>query len=65
MHYGPHAFTNNGSPTIQTVQPNVKIGQRYYLSTIDIEEIRRYYNCSEDGVTLASTTPYTTTLSSK
>ncbi len=45
MHYSKTAFSSNGLPTIITKDPNVWIGQRNALSAIDIEEIRRYYNC--------------------
>ena len=65
MHYSKTAFSINGQPTIEPLQPNVKIGQRYYLSDIDIEEIRLYYNCSTTSPTLAPTTTTTTTLSSE
>jgi hypothetical protein len=45
MHYSKTAFSVNGQPTIITKDPNVWIGQRNGLSAIDIQEIRRYYNC--------------------
>jgi hypothetical protein len=45
MHYSKTAFSINGLPTIITKDPNAWIGQRNGLSAIDIQEIRRYYNC--------------------
>ena len=45
MHYSSQAFSENGLPTITTPDPNIWIGQRNALSAIDIEEIRKYYNC--------------------
>ena len=45
MHYGPTSFSKNGLPTIQTLQSGVTIGQRVRLSTTDILELRRFYNC--------------------
>ena len=52
----PTAFSENGLPTIEPLQPNVTIGQRDNLSSIDIEEVRRFYNCSSTGITLPPTT---------
>ena len=59
MHYGTDAFTANGSPTIVPRQANVKIGQRYFLSSSDIAAIRKFYSYSGVGTTLP--TPTTTT----
>ncbi|CAF4401542.1 unnamed protein product, partial [Rotaria sp. Silwood2] len=60
MHYEKTAFTNNFLPTIEPLQANVKIGQRYKLSSTDIQEIQQFYNCSAAG-TLLTTTPTSTT----
>ena len=60
MHYGRDAFSRNGLPTIEPLQSNVLIGQRYNLSNIDIQEVRLFYNCSSNGVTLPPI-PTTTT----
>ncbi len=60
MHYEPDAFSSNGLPTIEPLQPNVEIGQRYNMSTTDIEEVRIFYNCSSSGGTLPPI-PTTTT----
>ncbi|CAF1065843.1 unnamed protein product [Adineta steineri] len=38
--------SKNGLATIMTEDPNVRIGQRYTLSTNDIAEIQRYYQRS-------------------
>ena len=63
MHYGKSAFTANGLPTIVTLQANVKIGQRYFLSSNDIVAVRKFYSCSGVGTTLPP--PTTTTLTGK
>ena len=60
MHYETNAFSKNGLPTIQTLVANISIGQRDNMSTIDIEEVRLFYNCSARGVTLPPI-PTTTT----
>ena len=59
MHYGPYSFSSNNRPTIEPIQSNIKIGQRNNLSAIDIQQVRRYYNCTINGPTL--TTVITTT----
>ena len=61
MHYGSNDFTANGSATIEPLQANVKIGQRYFLSSIDIAAIQMFYSCSGVGTTLPTptTTPAT------
>ncbi|CAF3988560.1 unnamed protein product [Rotaria sordida] len=46
MHYSKTAFSMNGRPTIITKDPDVWIGQRNSLSATDIEEIRKYYDCT-------------------
>ena len=63
MHYEKNAFTANGSPSITPLQANVKIGQRYFLSSSDITAIRQFYNCSGIGTTLPP--PTTTTAARK
>lgn len=45
MHYSTMGFSKNGLPTILPKDPNAVIGQRKYISKIDIEEIRKKYNC--------------------
>jgi len=52
LHYGKNDFSKNGLPTIEPIQSNIKIGQRYNLSNGDIEVIRRFYTCSSTGPTL-------------
>lgn len=61
MHYGSDDFTANGFNTIEPIPPYVKIGQRYFLSSIDISAIRLFYSCSAVGTTLPppTTTPTT------
>ncbi|CAF1086756.1 unnamed protein product [Rotaria sp. Silwood1] len=60
MHYSTDAFSVNGLPTIEPLQPNVTIGQHDNLSSIDIQEVRLFYNCLATGVTLPTTTTTTT-----
>ena len=44
MHYGAYAFSNNGSPTITTINPaGAFIGQRSGLSTGDISALNSLY----------------------
>ncbi|CAF5079994.1 unnamed protein product, partial [Rotaria sp. Silwood1] len=65
MHYKSDEFSKNGLPTIEALQPNVKIGQRLYLSATDIQEIQLYYNCTGSGSTLPPITTAITTTTSK
>jgi hypothetical protein len=60
MHYPADAFSANGLPTIETLEAGVSIGQRENLSSIDIQEVRLFYNCSATGVTFPEI-PTTTT----
>ena len=47
MHYPTTAFSTNGKPTIvPTKDPNANIGQRSFISPIDIREIRSAYKCT-------------------
>jgi hypothetical protein len=59
MHYGSDAFSLNGSPTIEPIEPGVQIGQRVWMSPIDMEEVRLFYNCSSSGI-ISPTIPTTT-----
>lgn len=46
MHYGTHAFSSNGQPTIATLQTGgAQIGQREALSANDIRQINELYKC--------------------
>ena len=46
MHYQSTAFSSNGQPTIlPTVSGVPATGNRQVLSSIDVGEIRKYYNC--------------------
>ena len=56
MHYGNDLFTSNTSPTLVPLEANVKIGQRYFMSSIDIGAVRKFYNCSGIGTTLPTPT---------
>ena len=64
MHYEKDAFTSNGLPTIEPIEPNVEIGQRIWMSPLDIEEVRLVYNCSSTGI-ISPTVPTTKTGSQK
>lgn len=63
--YQSNVFSKNGWPVIEALQPNVKLGQRYYLSKTDIEGIRLFYNCKTTGFTLPPTITIVTTTTSK
>ena len=56
MHYSRVAFSRNGLPTIETIQPNAVIGHTGNMSAIDIQRVRLFYNCPTTGVTFAPTT---------
>jgi hypothetical protein len=43
MHYDSYAFSKNGAPTIEPLDPNAHIGQRDGLSQGDIDTIRTLY----------------------
>ena len=47
MHYEWNEFSKNGQATIVALQNGIEFPNARYknLSSIDIEEIRRYYNC--------------------
>jgi hypothetical protein len=60
MHYPSDGFSSNGLPTIEPLQSNVSIGQRYNMSSIDIEEVRLFYNCSSYGPTFPAISTTTT-----
>lgn len=57
MHYSPTAFSRNGLPTIEPIQSGATIGQQLNLSAIDIQAVRRLYNCTVSGITLPPVTP--------
>lgn len=57
MHYESQAFSRNGQPTITPLQTGATIGQRYNMSTIDIQEVQLFYNCSSSGTPLTPITP--------
>lgn len=45
MHYNTKDFSKNGLPTIVPKQEGAVIGQRKYLSEIDVREVQKLYNC--------------------
>ncbi len=59
MHYDKYAFSSNGLPTIEPIEPGVEIGQNIWMSPIDMAEVRLFYNCSSSEFTLP-TIPTTT-----
>ena len=55
MQYSETAFSVNGSPTMEALQPNVTLGGSNMTAT-DIYEVRMFYNCSSSGTPLQSVT---------
>ncbi|XP_075884688.1 hatching enzyme 1.2 [Nelusetta ayraudi] len=45
MHYGSHFFSQNGLPTLVPLDENKSTGQRVMMTEMDIERVRRHYNC--------------------
>jgi hypothetical protein len=60
MHYETTAFSVNGRPTIEPIQPGVTIGQRNNMSAIDILEVQLFYQCARNVVTVTTYPPVTT-----
>ncbi|CAF1506091.1 unnamed protein product [Didymodactylos carnosus] len=60
MHYERDAFSRNGLPTIEPLQPNVQIGQRIGMSPIDILEVQLLYGCATSRTFSSSSTATTT-----
>lgn len=46
MHYGAYAFTKNGLKTIEVTKGSDTIGQRSYLSELDIKKVNLMYECT-------------------
>ncbi|XP_033118703.1 zinc metalloproteinase nas-15-like [Anneissia japonica] len=49
MHYDQYAFSKNGYATIVPKQSGATIGNRADFSSIDIQKINKYYECSGGG----------------
>jgi hypothetical protein len=49
MHYPTHAFSANGQPTIETIPPNISIGQRSGLSSKDRDGVKFLYQCGSNA----------------
>ncbi|KAH8261843.1 hypothetical protein KR038_001081 [Drosophila bunnanda] len=46
MHYLPHAFSNNGKPTIVALRKGIhNMGQRIRMSNTDIRKLNKMYKC--------------------
>ena len=45
MHYDATLYSRNGNPTIIALDPSIPIGKARELSTLDIEQTNRLYNC--------------------
>lgn len=45
LHYGSKYFSGNGKETIEPIHPETKMGQRQWLTVLDIQKIRFTYNC--------------------
>ncbi|ALC39803.1 maker525 [Drosophila busckii] len=43
LHYGSHAFSKNGRPTIISKRPDKRFGQRMGLTALDTEKLNRAY----------------------
>lgn len=50
MHYGRTAFSANDQPTIEPLRSGVTIGQINAMSTIDIQEVRKFYKCKSNDI---------------
>ncbi|XP_046871021.1 astacin-like metalloendopeptidase isoform X2 [Hypomesus transpacificus] len=45
MHYGGSFFSVNGEPTIKAKGSAAKMGQRTFLTDLDVDRVRRLYRC--------------------
>ncbi|XP_029921664.1 uncharacterized protein LOC115369236 isoform X4 [Myripristis murdjan] len=45
LHYGRHFFSVNNLPTIMSKKNEKAMGQRTYMSKLDIQRVRILYNC--------------------
>ncbi|XP_056592525.1 hatching enzyme 1.2-like [Triplophysa dalaica] len=45
LHYGNNYFSSNGGPTIVSKDNTVTIGQRTRLTALDVQKIRKLYQC--------------------
>ncbi|XP_013379949.1 tolloid-like protein 2 [Lingula anatina] len=58
MHYKEKTFSKNGKVTIETIQPNIQIGQRVALSPGDIMQASLLYNCPRPSCDKVFNTSY-------
>ncbi|XP_051885671.1 astacin-like metalloendopeptidase [Pristis pectinata] len=49
MHYGRYAFSKDGKSRtiVPKPDPNIHIGQRYGMSTLDVAKVNKLYKCSK------------------
>ncbi|CAK6982544.1 astacin-like metalloprotease toxin 5 [Scomber scombrus] len=47
MHYGQFFFSKDGGPTLLAKQGGEQMGQRNYLSPLDVQRLNRLYHCDE------------------
>lgn len=47
MHYGNSFFSKNGQPTLLALDKTKNIGQRDMMTEMDVERVRRHYNCDK------------------
>ncbi|MFZ5550567.1 MAG: choice-of-anchor D domain-containing protein [Pseudomonadota bacterium] len=57
MHYGPHTFSKNGEPTMETLPPGMPVSELGDYSAGDLDAVRRLYGQAPSTVTVTSNPP--------